>query len=102
MDSREIRRIIWQGVDIKTVKNRSAETWSCKQGGCNTCQSSCQNTCESSCQTSCERSCQTGCQTSCQSTCEISYQRPCSGSQSPTPCGVAQGCGKIQGGGGQS
>ena len=94
MDSREIRRIIWQGVDIKKVKNRNAETWSCKQGGCDSCQSSCQ--------TSCERSCQTGCQKSCQSTCEISYQRPCSGSQSPTPCGVAQGCGRIQGGGVQS
>lgn len=30
MDSREIKRIIWQGVDIKKVKNRNAETWSCK------------------------------------------------------------------------
>ena len=95
MDSREIRRIIWQGVDIKTVKNRSAETWSCKQGGCDSCQSSCQNTCESSCQTSCESSCQTSCERSCQG----GAQRPCRTDQSPRPCG--QTCGRIQGGGGQ-
>ncbi len=98
MDSREIKRIIWQGAKMKKANNNT-EIWNCRQGGCDSCQSACQTSCESSCQNSCERSCQTGCQKSCQSTCEISYQRPCSGSQSPAPCG--QSCGRIQGGGGQ-
>lgn len=103
MDSREIRRIIWQGVDIKKASNNNIELWNCRQGGCNTCQSACQTSCESSCQNSCERSCQTGCQTSCQSACEKACQsgaqRPCRTDQSPRPCG--QTCGRIQGGGGQ-
>lgn len=99
MDSREIKRIIWQAVDMKKSNNKKIELWNCKQGGCDSCQNSCQNTCESSCQTSCERSCQTGCQKSCQTNCERSCQtnsQRCVGAQIPDP-----GCGSRQGGGGR-
>lgn len=89
MDSREIKRIIWQGVDMKEANNKKIELWNCKQGGCDSCQNACQTSCESSCQSACEKACQSG------------AQRPCRTNQSPTPCGVAQGCGRIQGGGGQ-
>ena len=95
MDSREIRRIIWQDVDMKEANNKKIELWNCKQGGCDSCQNACQTSCESSCQTGCQKSCQSACEKACQS----GAQRPCRTDQSPKPCG--QTCGRIQGGGGQ-